>query len=195
MKKVTQEKCALTASASTFLKRGTLLPKDSKLRGDIIWFKENLPLAFDALCRYRCEDVDGEFRIIGRRGHAWGYGVHKLGFSVEGKRLIRFVERQTLGWATRTQCGDDEANFCAPWESPADLDRLGAVLRLFTRRQMSENRGRFAGKKGGSEMPQPSISTPLEKGLGVQGPPPEGSAAGECPSAHCTAETELAGVP
>lgn len=117
-----------------FLKRGRLLAKDSKLCGELIWFKENLPLAFDALRRYRCENVDGEFRIIGRRGHAWEYGRHKLGFSVEGNRLIRMAEKKTHGWAKRTQRGGDEANFCAPWQSPADLDRLAAVLRFYVRR-------------------------------------------------------------
>lgn len=141
---------------STFLKRGRLLAKDSKLRGKLIWFKaENMALARDACARYRCEDVDGEFRIIGRRGHAWEYGRHRLGFSVEGKRVIRFVELQLLGWATRTQRGDDEANFCAPWMSPDDLDRLAAVLRFRARRNQGQKPGSFAAKRGVSLELQP----------------------------------------
>ncbi|MBI5688300.1 MAG: hypothetical protein HZC54_24775 [Verrucomicrobia bacterium] len=143
---------------STFLKRGRLLAKDSKLRGKLIWFKaENMALARDACARYRCEDVDGEFRIIGRRGHAWEYGRHKLGFSVEGKRVIRYVERQVRGWATRTQRGDDEANFRAPWQSRADLDRLAAVLRFYARRNQARKLGSFVARRGVSLELQPAF--------------------------------------
>lgn len=143
---------------STFLKRGRLLAKDAKLRGGLIWFKtENMALARDACARYRCEDVDGEFRIIGRRGHAWEHGRHKLGFSVEGKRVVRYVERQLRRWATRTQRGDAEANFCAPWRSLADLDRLAAVLRFYARRQQGQKLGSFAARRGVSLELQPAF--------------------------------------
>ena len=141
---------------SALLKRGRLLTNDSKLRGDLIWFKaENMALARDACARFRCEDVDGEFRIIGRRGHAWEYGRHRLGFSVEGGRLVTKVEQETTGWANVTQRGDGETNFCCPWQSPADLDRLAAVLRFYVRRVQSQKAGSFAARRGVSLELQP----------------------------------------
>ena len=74
---------------------------------------------------------DGWF-AQGRNGQLWECGIHKLGFTVGTHQMI--TKALAAGF-TRSQRGDQEANFRLPWTEMA-LDRVIKLLRL-KRRQSS----------------------------------------------------------
>lgn len=132
-----------------FLCHGRLLKKHDTLTrpAGLIWFPENRTSAREATAKYRAEDIDGEWRLIGKgnKTQVFEYGPGWLGVSVSGnKRIRKFEAAAATGLAIRTQRGDEEANYRVQWTAGA-LALLASILPLCRRRPKNSSRAVTSG--------------------------------------------------